>query len=69
MQVQKFYLLIDKMKDVDDDIHDYLATKLVDSETREMKIDDLKTLLIDMELVGSKDENWDYFKEDFDPED
>lgn len=57
------------MKDVDDDIHDYLATKLVDSETREMKIDDLKTLLIDMELVGSKDENWDYFKEDFDPED
>lgn len=68
VQIQRFYLYCDKLKDAEQEVTDYLVTKGLDLASSEMKTEDLKNLLVEMELVGFKDENWDYFKEDFDPD-
>ena len=73
-QIQRFYLLI--MKRIDggkrkmhidwEDIEKFLKDNgVVDDE---LSIEDFKTILLDFNLIGSKDENWDYFREDFFPE-
>ena len=40
----------------------------MDINESEISVDDFKALLLEMSLIGTKDENWQYFREDFFPE-
>ena len=74
--IQRFYLLImkkldDKKKKMDiafEDIEEFLVTKGMDRDMSEISLEDFKALLLELSLIGNKDENWEYFREDFFPE-
>ena len=79
--IQRFYLLLKKTiegkaKRVGQhhEIHDfeevapYLAEKGYDTDANQIEVKAFKELLKEMDLIGADDENWDYFAEDFDPE-
>ena len=82
IMIQRFYLLIYKQiedkkkrrKDLQrepdhEDFFDFLTEHGLDPDTKNMHVSAFKELLQEMDLVGTKNENWDYFSEDFDPDD
>ena len=51
-----------------EDIEEFLVTKGMDRDMSEISLEDFKALLLELSLIGNKDENWEYFREDFFPE-
>lgn len=51
-----------------EDIEEFLRDNGLDDVDNEISMDDFKEILLSMDLIGTKDENWDYFREDFFPE-
>lgn len=47
-------------------MHEFLISKGLNPETNQIDIGTFKEMLRDMDLIGSQDENWAYFQEDFD---
>lgn len=62
--IQRFYLLCIKAKEQKknqfDEVKDFLKTKGLDDDDN-MPVESFKAFLYELDLIGSKDEGWDYF--------
>ena len=62
--IQQFYLRCIKAKEQKqnqfDEVKDFLKTKGLDEDDN-MSVQNFKKLLFELDLIGSKDEGWDYF--------
>jgi len=68
--IQRFYLLIQKKcegKNPEfDDIFNFLEANGMGADG--LDVTSFQQILFELELIGPKNENWDYFADDFDPE-
>ena len=68
--IQRFYLLIQKRCEGKspefEDIFNFLEANGMGVDGLNVK--SFQQILFELELIGPKNENWDYFAEDFDPE-